>query len=341
MSSDDNSSYENVSVLSSSDIAIPRLIRFWIILPFYIPSVVCSLFILYYFIVRRKFHQVLHYHAIILLIFINFIVQLTSIPWILNYYRLGKVWPQNSFFCLTWVFIDEALYITITILFAWITIERHIFIFHDQLLSTKYKFIFFHYLPIAIILLYSLCYSTIAVIVPPCENTFDYSQLVCGYPLCYYKVSSLAMWDVVVNHIIPTIIIIFCSILLLLHVLYQKFRMHRSIRWRNHRKMTIQVLLISVLYLVIYFPKILMEFIHRCGVPEEFGADLMLYAEFFVYYGNIFLPFVCVESMPELKKIIKKIFPYYRRQTRAIGPQTLALSPNAGGPQLHAKATVP
>ncbi|CAF4718288.1 unnamed protein product [Rotaria sp. Silwood1] len=283
--------------------------------------------------VRRKLREALHYHVIVLLLFINFIVQLTNIPWILNYYRIGKVWPQNSFFCLVWIFIDEALYITITILFAWATIERHILIFHDQLLSTKYKFILIHYLPIAIILLYSICYNTIAIIVPPCQNTFDYSQLVCGYPLCYYEVSSLAMWDVIVNHIIPTTIIIFCSLLLLLRVLYQKFQMHRPIRWQNHRKMTIQVLSISVLYLVVYFPKMLLEFIHLCGIPEEVGADLMHYADFFVYYGNLFLPFVCAGSMPELKKKIKNIFLNYRRRTQVIGPQTLALSPNAGGPQ--------
>ncbi|CAF3561211.1 unnamed protein product [Rotaria sp. Silwood1] len=116
--------------------------------------------------VRRKLREALHYHVIVLLLFINFIVQLTNIPWILNFYRIGKVWPQNSFFCLVWIFIDEALYITITILFAWATIERHILIFHDQLLSTKYIFILIHYLPIAIILLYSICYNTFAIFVP-------------------------------------------------------------------------------------------------------------------------------------------------------------------------------
>ncbi|CAF4888764.1 unnamed protein product, partial [Rotaria sp. Silwood1] len=67
--------------------------------------------------------------------------------------------------------------------------------------------------------------------------------------------------------------------------------------------------------------------------PEEVGADLMHYADFFVYYGNLFLPFVCAGSMPELKKKIKNIFLNYRRRTQVIGPQTLALSPNAGGPQ--------
>ncbi|CAF1189351.1 unnamed protein product [Rotaria sp. Silwood1] len=333
MSSENNNSYDDTSVLPS-EITIPRPIRFWTILIFYIPSLICSLFIFYNVIIHRTLRQALHNHVIVLLLFINLIVQLTSIPWILNYYHLGNVWPQNSFFCLTWIFIDEALYITTTLLFAWATIERHILIFHDQLVSTKYKLIFFHYLPIVIILLYCICYNIITIIVPPCENTFDYTQLVCGYPLCYYEVSLVAAWDVIVNDIIPTIIIIFCCIGLLLRVLYQKYRLRRPVLWRNHRRMTIQLLSISVLYLVLYIPKMLMEFIYLCGISEDFGADFMLYAEFFVYYGNLFLPFVCVGSMPELKKTFKKMFPYLQRQRRTVGPQTFALSRRAGDPQL-------
>ncbi|CAF1477516.1 unnamed protein product [Rotaria sordida] len=351
MSSEDNSSHEDILELSA-EIHISYPVRFWILLLFYIPSVICSLFIFYNFIIHRQLRHALHNHVIFLLLFINLIVQLTGIPWILNYYRLEYVWPQNPSFCLTWIFIDEALYITTTLLFAWATIERHILIFHDHLVSTKYKLIFFHYLPTVIIILYCICYNIITIIVPPCENTYDYTQLACGYPLCYYEIHFVATWDVIVNDIIPTIIIIFCSIALLLRVLYQKYRMHQRIHWRQHRKMTIQLLSISLLYLLLYIPKMLMEFIYLCGVPEDFGAHFMAYAEFFAYYGNFFLPFACVGSMPEVKNSIKKIFPCWR-QTRAvgpptftltrrtIGPQTLALSHRTVGPQLRTTIHVP
>ncbi|CAF2701787.1 unnamed protein product [Rotaria sp. Silwood2] len=324
MLSEDNSSYEDTTVLLF-EIAIPRLLRFWIILLFCIPSIICSLFIFYHFIVHPTLRPALHNHVIAVLLFINFIFQLTSILWSLNYYRLGNIWPKNSFFCVTWTFIDEAFYITTAILFAWATIERHILIFHDHLLSTKYKLIFFHYLPVAIILLYCICYSIIIVIFPPCENTYDYNQITCGNPICFYDIPSVAMWDVIVNDIIPTIVIIFCSIALLFRVFYQKYRIHQQIRWRHHRKITIQVLSISVLYLFIYIPNVLLEFIHLCGISEEVGADFTLYAEFFENYGNLLLPFVCTISMPELRKQIKKIVQYCRRQTRVVGPQRLAL----------------
>src|SRR5690349_9582475 len=118
MSNQNNSSYDDESSLPL-EIAIPRIVRFWIILLFYIPSLICSLFVLYHFIFNRTLRQTLHNHVIIILLFINLIVQLTNIPWILNYYRLGYVWPETPSFCVAWTFFDEALYITTTILFAW------------------------------------------------------------------------------------------------------------------------------------------------------------------------------------------------------------------------------
>jgi hypothetical protein len=286
---------------------------------------------LYHFIFNRTLRQALHNHVIIILLCINLIVQLTCIPWTLNYYRLGYVWPRTSSFCITWAFLNEALYITTTILFAWATIERHILIFHDRLVATKMKFILFHCLPIVIILVYCVCFNTIVVLFPPCKNKFEFTELLCGDPLCYLKVQSVAIWDVIVNDMIPTIIIIVCSITLLLRIMYQKYRMRQPIRWRNHRKMTIQLLSISVLYLVIYIPKLLMEFLHRCGVPEDVGASFMMYAEFTADYGSILLPFICAGSMPELKTKIKKIFLCWRRQMRAVGPQTLELAHRKDG----------
>ncbi|CAF1199659.1 unnamed protein product [Adineta steineri] len=324
MSGEDSDFFKNNSS-TSYEIAIPRIVRFWIILIFYIPSLICSLFVLYYFIASRTLRQALHNHVITLLLIVNFIVQLTSIPWIMNYYRLGHVSPQSPSFCIVWILVDEGLTITITTLFAWATIERHILIFHDRLIATRRRILIFHYLPIVVVLLYCFCYSLIVIIFPPCENVFDYTQLVCGYPLCYYDQQALAIWDVTFDHLIPIIIIISCSLGLLLRILYQKSRMRQPARWRNYRKMTIQLLSISFLYLIIYIPHMFMEFL-QLVISEDIGEDVMAYLEFFVYYGNLLLPVVCAGSMPELQSKLKKLFICCKRQARVIQPQTLTLS---------------
>ena len=221
MSSKDSGSSDDISA-SSTEIAISHNVRFWLILLFYVPSVICSFFVLYHFLIDRTLRQALHNHVIIILLLINLTVQLTSFPWILNYYRLEYVGPQTHSFCLTWLFIDEALYITTTLLFAWATFERHILIFHDRFVGTRYKVIFVHHLPILIILLYCISYNIIVVLVAPCEDKFYYTEVVCGSSPCYYETPLTAFWDVIVNDIIPTIVIIVCSVSLLLRVLYQK-----------------------------------------------------------------------------------------------------------------------
>ncbi len=332
MSYKDNSSDKNLSSISD-EIAIPPLVCFWIFLPFYIPSVICSLFVLYHYISDRILRQALHNHVIIIILFINLIVQLTGIAWNLNYYRLGYVWPQSPYLCIVWIVIDEGFHIAITIFFAWAAIERHILIFHDRLVANKKKIIRYHYLPIIILFLYCFCYNIIVIIFPPCENIYDYTQIVCGYPLCYYDDRLLAIWAIIVNHIIPIIIIVSCSIGLLLRIFYQKRRMRRPIRWRNYRKMTIQLLSISFMYLVLHTPHILMEFLHLWGISGEFSNEFMAYTEFFEYYSNLVLPFVCAGSIPELQKKLKKIFPYWGRQMRAVHPQIITLQRRVGDQQ--------
>ncbi|CAF3704886.1 unnamed protein product [Adineta steineri] len=320
-----NSSGNGVS--SSVDpVAFSHYARFWMILPFYVPSLICSLFVLYHYITNRTLRQALHNHVIIILLSINLIVQLTGIPWNLSYYRLEYVSPQSQLFCIIWIVVDEGLHISITLFFAWATIERHILIFHDRLVSTKQKIFVYHYFPIILIFCYCICYIFIVIIFPPCENTFDYTAIVCGYPLCYYDNQFLTIWDVMVDHITPVIIIISCSIGLLLRIVYQKSQMRQRIRWKNYRKMTIQLLSISFLYLVLHTPHILMEFVYILGVSEDVGSAFMAYAEFFEYYSNIFLPFICAGSMPELKAKLKKTFPCCRRQRRIIQPETITLS---------------
>ncbi len=324
MTSENNSSDKNASQLSD-ETTPPRLVSFWIVLPVYVPSFICCLFVVYCFIFNRTIRQALHNHVIIVLMFINVIIQFTNIPWVLNYYRLAYVWPQSPYFCMIWIAINEGSHIAMTLFVAWATVERHILIFHATLVSTKKKIIIFHYTPMLILFLYYICYSIVVIIFPSCENTFDYTQLICGSPLCYYDSLLVTIWDLTVDDITPTIIIIISSIALLLRILYQKNRMHQPIRWRKYRKMTIQLLAISALYVVIYIPHIVVELVQFCGVPEVGGAGFLLYAEVSLYYNHLLLPFVCVGSMPELQTQLKKIFSCCRRQTRVVHPQPMTL----------------
>lgn len=325
MSSEANTS-EEVGISESQIIAIPLSVRFWVMLPFEILSIIFSLFILFHLFAHRVTRRALHNHVFAIILVINFIIQVTSIPWSLNYYRLGSVWPATTGFCLTWIFINEGLYITTTLLVAWASIERHILIFHDTWLATTKKIILLHVLPLVILLCYCLIFNVIIIIFPPCENTFNYSEDICGSPLCFYDDKAMNFWDVLIHDFIPTIIIISFSIGLIVRVVYKKHNIGLPVHWRKHRRMTIQLISLSLMYLIIYVPKMLLEFAHNCGLPEEYGGDLLPYLEFFENFGHFFLPVICTGSLPELQKKIKRMIPRLRRPVGIIEPETFEMS---------------
>ena len=109
-----------------------------------------------FFIIQLEFE-----HSVILciimyslsFIFFGFVLGPTVIVWHIHYYWTGTVLISTSAFCYTWVFIDSAVCVIIRYLIAWVTIERHIVIFHPRWFATPINRVFFHYLPL---ILYSL-----------------------------------------------------------------------------------------------------------------------------------------------------------------------------------------
>ncbi|CAF3429255.1 unnamed protein product [Rotaria socialis] len=269
-------SSDAISSSDSTDIAIPRSGRFWLVLIFEIPSVICSIFILYHFLVCRSLRRALYNHVFIAIVLINLIVELIDIPWTLKFYQSNTVWSVAHSLCIDWVYVNEGLYITLKLLVAWATVERHILIFHNQWITTKKQIILIHVLPLVIILVY-------------------------GFGLA-----------------------------LLVRIVRKKRSMNRPMDWHKHRKVAIQLLSISFLYLIIYVPFMLLEFIHSCGVSEEFGADFVLYGNFLAYFGNLLLPFVCAGSLPELAKKIRHTVPCWRCLARIRPLESCSMAQTTG-----------
>ena len=317
---------ENSTAHLSDEIAISRYARFWLLFLLEIPSIICSLFVLYHLLFNRVLRHALHNHVFIIIIFINLTVKLTDGMWTLHYYRTNTVSSSTIGFCLLWMYVNYALYVATTMLVAWATIERHILIFHDRWVSNKTKRVSFHYLPLAILLLYCLGFHVVGIFFPPCENTFDFTQVICGRPLCFYNIREAALWDVVVHDLAPSMIIISFSLALLLRILYQKHRMRQPISWRKHRKMAIQLLSISLLYLVIRIPAMILEFVHACGVSEEFGADFTAYFGFYSYYEALLFPFVCAASLPNLGEKIRKAMLCWPQRRNVVAPEVVLIS---------------
>jgi hypothetical protein len=310
---------------NSFEISISVTVRFWL---FVIPnslSILCSLFVLYYLLFDRILRQALHNHVIIILLVAGLIYELTAIPFMLHFYRVGKIWKPTIIFARFWIFIDCLCYTTQMIGFAWATIERHILIFHTQWILTKKSRLFVYYLPLIAILIYCFTYYFVFIWFPFCEELIIQSSFN-GFPItCTSRHPILSKWDTVCHQIIPTLIIVIFSISLLIRVLRQKLRLNRSIEWRQQRKITIQLLSISALYFLFNFPRAILQLLMQIGISTNELKNAYYGILILAIYIIFLFPFVCCGSIPEIRKKLKAFF-CCRKQQRGIVPENISIT---------------
>jgi len=267
----------------SGELDTPQIsnnLQFWLLLIFAVSSLICSLFIIYRYLSHQTIRNGLHNHCIFLLILTNVILIITDVSWMLDSLRRsGHVLSPTPTFCL--------------ILIAWTSFERHILIFHSKYITTKKQKIFYHYLPPIILMIYLFIFHTYVLILPPCKNEYHFNEIECGSNPCYLKINSLAIWDMTVNNVIPTIIIAICNIALLYRVLAQKKRLRQPIQWRKHRRMSMQVLSLSAVYLFLNLPMIVIMFVQLIKHQDpQVGFGTQLYIFILTYSVSLSLPFV-------------------------------------------------
>jgi hypothetical protein len=99
----------------------PSPVQFWTFLIFEIPSLACTIFLLYHLLFNRQLRNALHNHVIIIFLFLTLFIEILDNPLYTDAYRLGD--NQNSFpiissICLMWWFIDYGFYGAITVFLA-------------------------------------------------------------------------------------------------------------------------------------------------------------------------------------------------------------------------------
>ena len=305
---------------------IPPSVCFWLYFPVLIPSILCSIFVLYHLLVDRALRRALNNHVIIVILILGLVFELTDVVWLIHYYRIRIALVWAPVFCLIWVYIDVAGFITVLILVAWASVERHILIFHDSWISTRRRRIFIHYIPLIIFLLYPLIFYSFMFFFISCELPLDYTIIRCGYSYCAMYFPSLGTFDGIVNNVMPTFTIVTFSVLLLVRVLWQKRRLRQRINWRNYRKMIVQLLSISSIYLLFYFPPTIVYVAYTAGVSLSYNAlDYYVSSQYFTPHIVMLIPFMCAVSLPELREKFKINVLRWRR-AHAVRPERIRMN---------------
>jgi hypothetical protein len=252
-----------------------------------------------YFLTHRGQLKDIRHKALFLLLTVNFIQLAFDLPMPIHFYYVGYIEPATPTYCTWWTFFEYSLDVIIADLTVVISIQRHILIFHEPILRICLKRYIFYYFPLFICIIYPLILYTIIILFYPCDGTqWDYTSSVCGFANCYLVFNKvLGTYDWTANNGMPTVIIIIANITLVMRVIKQKRRHHQRVNWRKHRRLTLQLLSISSLFLIAWLPSLIIGLAQQLFNPNfavEIQAD---YTVELIYLMCLFLPWVSIKQI--------------------------------------------
>ena len=185
--------------------ALSSLARVWFFLVPLVPSILCSIFVLYHLLVQRALLKAVNNHVVILILSFGLFYEITDFTWHIHFHRTGAALSSTPAFCRVWVFIDCSFNAIITLLVAWGSIERHVLIFHSNWIVTKMQCTLLHYLPLAIISVYPAMFYGAMFFVVPCDVSLDYTPYSCNWYTCLLNYPSVALFDTVAHYLVPSL----------------------------------------------------------------------------------------------------------------------------------------
>ncbi|CAF3420822.1 unnamed protein product [Rotaria sp. Silwood1] len=230
---------------------------------------------------------------------------------------MNRVSPATSIYCTWWTFIDYTLCSTGEFLMATISIQRHMLIFHGQLLRMPMRRILLNHVPLILCLIYPSIFYLFSIILYPCDTTqWDFNEKLCGLANCYLLFNPiLSTFDWVFNNGVPIIVTVFANLALAIRIILQKRRFHRSFTWHHQKRMATQLFLVSTLYIIAWIPCVIVALVHLLGY-RDFLADIQNdYLLDLNYLVCFFLPYVCLSQHPKLAQWTIKS---HWRQTTAV-----------------------
>jgi hypothetical protein len=253
----------------------------------------------------RTQRQLLANHVVIVMLVVSFLTVTIDLSITLNYLRVGTTNPSVCYF---WMYMDYVLYANGILLLTWASIERHILVFAAHWFRLSRRQFYGHYIPIFFCLIYPIIFYIYTIFFYSCENIFDYQQYLCGSPC--FKANSFLLngYDQLIHTLIPYVIIVLFSLALLNRVIRQKRRVQGQLfSWRKQKRIVSQLLSIVCLYTIIITPSFVI-FTIRASISKTFAkTEYTLYISYLFYFLTLFLPFVCLGSVGELRKKIKSL----------------------------------
>ncbi|UJR16850.1 hypothetical protein I4U23_003749 [Adineta vaga] len=325
----------NISENDSTESAIiyetpwTRNIKFSLFVALESPALICNSLLIFYLITDRTLRHTLHYHAILILLFVTLLTNLIEVPRIIHYLHVGIVSPQTALNCMIWQWCDYLLFSTVNLLMFWTSIERHFLIFHAHFYLTAKHRLLFHYLPFIIIIIYLILFYLAVIFIYPCTVQFDFSQPLCGFP-CYTTYAIISFYDVFAHTYCPIFLDVLLDIILIIRVFcrkrvgLQQHQQQQRREWRKNCKMIFHLLLLTSVYLLLQIPFAVIIMLQTLIYLPEWAIRMQtVYFYYFFWLLTLLLPFVCVLCLPEVTKKLKNSLQQRVRRHHTVIPMNL------------------
>ena len=298
------------------------------------PSILCYLVLFYYFLRLPELRQQYYSHLMIIYLLLSgYLVIIIDIPLILayiedNYFILSMKYPQV--FCTFWIVYDYSTWSINLWIMALLSLERYLLIFFKQaVMKNKKRRFLMYYFPITIIVLLVFCWYLYLLILFPCTKTyFDFTAIICG-SACYQIEGSemIQNLDWIISGLLPVFLTVLFTLILIIHVLYQRHKIRRHVAqrdtWKRTRKMFLQLLPITLTFLVFIMPLIIVGLMAIIN-PWYFTTPYF-YVNFLAYCLPLAIPFAVLSKQ---KVIRRRLLLLLRcREANRIAPVILVNDP--------------
>jgi hypothetical protein len=105
--------------------------------------------------------------------------------------------------------------------------------------------------------------------------------------------------------------------------------------------MAVQLLLITTLYFILYFPVMILSTIYTAGILFNGWADFLVDGYYFSLFTILLTPFVCIASLPELGAKLQNMTRIGRQNRRAIVPEVFTMQRLTDGRTARITPVVP
>ena len=148
---------------------------------------------------------------------------------------------------------------------------------------------------------WSLIFHIVISIFPSCKNTLLESNYL-SMSTCIFKSENIiTIYELVLHQFLSFPLIVTFNLLLLGRVICRKNRFNAVYYWRKYRKMIVQMLPISSLYTIPYFPYIAINIYMWFNEASSIFYKIKDYATLLTYVVFLLFPFVCALSLGDLR----------------------------------------